>query len=102
MHKKDVLFFICCLTIVKCFSQLQVPREIQAAYDKGTRSMDGRPGKNYWQNTADYILNINFDPASRRLNGIVNIVYTNSSPDTLNEIWFKLYPNLYQIGAPRS
>jgi hypothetical protein len=29
---------------------LYVPRDIQQAYAKGTRSPDGRPGPNYWQN----------------------------------------------------
>jgi len=80
---------------------LPTPRNIQATYDKGTRSTDGKPGKNYWQNTANYDLNIHFDPATRLLTGIADISYTNNSPDTLKEIWFKLYPNLYKKGSPR-
>jgi hypothetical protein len=81
---------------------LPTPRNIQATYDKGTRSTDGKPGKNYWQNTADYIINVKFEPATRLLNGVVDIVYSNNSPDTLKQIWFKLYPNLYKAGSPRA
>ena len=75
---------------------LPVPANIQSAYDKQTRSRKGGPGIQYWQNRADYDLAVSFDPASRLLNGTAVIVYKNSSPDTLRELWFKLYPNLYQ------
>ena len=27
-----------------------MPRDVKAAYKKETRSMNGKPGKNYWQN----------------------------------------------------
>ena len=81
---------------------LPVPVNIQALYDKGTRSMDGKPGKNYWQNHAAYTMDIHFTPGTRLLRGKVSIVYTNNSPDTLNEILFKLYPNLYKKGVSRA
>ncbi|HEY6506156.1 MAG TPA: peptidase, partial [Chitinophagaceae bacterium] len=80
---------------------LPTPRNIQATYDKDTRSTTGRPGKNYWQNTANYDLQISFDPASRLLRGVADIAYINNSPDVLNQVWFKLYPNYYKKGAPR-
>lgn len=80
---------------------LPTPRNIQAAYDKGTRSPDGSPGLRYWQNTADYRIDVQFYPDTRLITGSVDIVYYNNSPDTLRQVWFKLYPNLYQQGAPR-
>src|SRR5439155_8193798 len=90
-------------TAMQCFAQdtLPVPRNLEATYEMGTRSKDGRPGKNYWQNKADYILNVNFDPVTRQLTGTETIQYSNNSPDSLSQIWFKLYPNLYKKGAPR-
>lgn len=81
--------------------QLFIPKNIQAAYQKGTRSIDGKPGQSYWQNTASYKLNVNFAPDARMIEGIVDIEYINNSPDTLKQIWFKLYPNLYKKGSPR-
>jgi hypothetical protein len=80
---------------------LPVPLNIKAAFDKGTRSPDGKPGKNYWQNHAAYDIAVSFTPATRLLKGTEKIVYTNNSPDTLKEIVFKLYPNIYKKGAPR-
>ncbi|WP_223648796.1 M1 family metallopeptidase [Hymenobacter psoromatis] len=81
---------------------LPMPRNLQATYAKGTRSPTGQPGPKYWQNTADYVIKVNFDPATRLLAGTVHIKYQNNSPDSLRQLWFKLYPNLYQKGAPRS
>lgn len=79
-------------------AQLQVEPIFQQAYQKGTRDVNGAPGAKYWQNTANYDLKVNFDPVTRLLKGTVEITYFNNSPDTLKEIWFKLYPNLYQKG----
>lgn len=97
-------FFLAAVTFfsLSCFAQkLSLPVNIQAAYDKQTRSGDGKPGKNYWQNTANYDLKINFDPGTRLLTGTEEIDYTNNSPDTLHNILFKLYPNLYKKGSIR-
>ena len=89
-------------TISFAQTTLPIPVNIQATYTKGTRSSTGAPGKNYWQNRADYTLKINFNPQSRVLDGIVAIDYTNNSPDTLKQVWFKLYPNLFKKGVIRS
>ncbi|WP_347157007.1 M1 family metallopeptidase [Pontibacter chitinilyticus] len=80
---------------------LPIPRTIEQTYQKDTRSKDGTPGKNYWQNSADYTIKVNLDPATRKLAGTVDIDYSNNSPDTLKQVLFKLYPNYYQKGAPR-
>ncbi|MEP6467745.1 MAG: M1 family metallopeptidase [Parafilimonas sp.] len=98
------LSFICCLLLIcsYIFSQsLPVARNYQDAYDKQTRSTDGKPGAHYWQNKADYAINVNFAPAKRIVSGTEEIVYVNNSPDTLNRIWFKLYPNFYKRGVQR-
>ncbi|MEO5562088.1 MAG: peptidase, partial [Chitinophagaceae bacterium] len=100
---RNILFFIASLICLSAYSQttLPTPRNILATYANGTRSVDGRPGKNYWQNTASYDLKINFDPATLLLTGVVDIDYINNSPDTLKQVWFKIYPNLYKNTSPR-
>ena len=85
-----VIFFVFFSSALAAQLQLPVPRNLQATYTRGTRSVDGRPGKNYWQNTADYNLAVRYDPMTRYLSGVVTITYTNNSPDTLQTIWFKL------------
>ncbi len=93
------------LTTVSALAQtptpLPIPRDHQPAYAKGTRTTTGQPGANYWQNSAAYSIAIDFDPETRLIKGTVEIDYQNNSPDTLRSLLFKLYPNLYQKGAPR-
>jgi len=88
----------------KSFSQIKLPvaANLQSTYIKGTRTPNGAPGRNYWQNRADYTIKISFDPQSRLLSGTVAIDYTNNSRDTLSEVNFKLYPNLYKKGSIRN
>ena len=101
---KNTLSAIILFWTTASFAQtsLPIPTNIQATYNKGTRTTTGAPGKNYWQNRADYNLTINFTPKTRVLDGIDEIDYTNNSPDTLKQIWFKLYPNLYKKGNIRA
>src|SRR5436305_14895600 len=81
--------------------KLYMPRDVQKAFLNGTRSADGRPGKNYWQNHGRYQINISAAPPSRTINGTESIVYTNNSPDTLRNLVFKLIVNIHKPGAPR-
>src|SRR5476651_865301 len=103
---KKILFPILFLSTISSFAQtpqaLPIAVNLQQTYTKGTRTLNGAPGKKYWQNKADYRIKISFDPKSRNLAGTVGIDYTNNSPDTLKEIYFKLYPNLYKKGAVRN
>src|SRR4051794_39654018 len=100
--KSVLLIFLSFLYFTSFEQMLPVPRNLQKAYLNQTRSPDGRPGKRYWQNKADYKILVSFDPVSRLLSGNVNILYTNSSPDTLRQVVFKLYPNYYKKGSPRN
>ncbi len=78
-----------------------VPREVLSAYETGTRSRDGRPGPNYWQNGADYRMHIRFNPVSGELIGSETITYRNDSPDTLRNLVLKVMPNLFKQGSAR-
>ena len=98
---KLIAWFILTGSSIQAQTQLPVEPVFQNTYQKATRSVNGKPGKDYWQNKSKYDLKVDFNPASRLLKGKVAVVYTNNSPDTLNEVWFKLYPNLYKKGTPR-
>jgi hypothetical protein len=96
--------FIALLIAKSGFAQTNLlkPLNIEATYKKETRTQQGAPGKNYWQNTADYHIKVSFNPDTRVLNGTVDIDYTNNSPDTLKELVFKLYPNFYKKNSMRN
>ena len=82
-------------------SSLYMPRDVQAAFRKGTRSPDGRPGPNYWQNRARYDIAITALPPDRTIRGSEDITYFNNSPDTLNNPVIRLLLNVHKPGATR-
>jgi Peptidase family M1 domain len=83
-------------------SPLYVPRDVKAAYRKGTRSPDGRPGPAYWQNRGRYDIAITALPPDRTIRGTEQITYMNNSPDTLRNPVIKLFVNIHKPGAPRA
>lgn len=101
---RNLLTALFVLFAASLFAQTSLPiaLDLQKTYIKGTRTRTGEPGKKYWQNHADYLIKVNFDPQSRLLSGTVDIDYFNNSPDTLKTILFKLYPNLYKKGFSRN
>src|SRR5215212_10928283 len=94
-------FSLCMIHVSINSQQLYKPRDVQKAFLKGTRSNDGRPGKNYWQNRARYNITVTATPPSRTIYGTEQITYINNSPDTLRNIIFKLLVNIHKPGAPR-
>ncbi|MBT1705826.1 M1 family metallopeptidase [Chryseosolibacter indicus] len=81
---------------------LPVSANFKNSYRHQVRDTSGLPGHNYWQNRADYIIDVHFSPETRVISGSVLIQYQNNSPDTLTKIVFKLYPNLYKTESVRS
>lgn len=97
-----ILITACCTFVVQAKAQnLYIPRDIKKAYEKGTRSADGKPGKNYWQNTARYNIAITVLPPDRTIKGTEQITYFNNSPDTLKQLNMKLILNIHRAGATR-
>jgi Peptidase family M1 domain len=80
---------------------LYMPRNVQQAFKAATRSEDGRPGKNYWQNTGRYNITVTAQPPDRNVRGTEQITYINNSPDTLNNPVIKLILNIHKPGAVR-
>ncbi len=80
---------------------LYMPRDIKQAYTNGTRSMDGKPGKNYWQNRGIYNITLTAMPPDRNIKGSETITYYNNSTDTLRNPGIKLFLNIHKPGAAR-
>ena len=74
----------------------------------GTRSRDGRPGPNYWQQYARYDIRARLNPSTNRLTGQAQVTYLNRSPDTLDRVAVHLRQNLFrgtsavQASVPRT
>ena len=59
------------------------------------RNAAGAPGYNYYQQQADYKMNISIDDKTQILKGDETITYTNNSPDELSYLWLQLDQNLF-------
>ena len=61
-----------------------------------TRSASGKPGHAYWQNSADYKINISLDEENKHFTGSEVITYTNNSPDELDFLLVQVDQNLFK------
>ena len=64
-----------------------------------TRSASGKPGHAYWQNSADYKIDVNLNESTKEISGSETITYTNNSPDALDFLWMQLDQNLFKIDS---
>ena len=58
------------------------------------RTASGAPGHEYYQQKADYIINVELDEKNNILYGDETITYTNNSPDVLSYLWVQLDQNV--------
>ncbi|MDO5980347.1 M1 family metallopeptidase [Flavivirga spongiicola] len=58
------------------------------------RTASGSPGHEYWQQKADYDIDIILDDHSQKIYGTETITYYNNSPHKLNYIWIQLDQNV--------
>ncbi len=82
-------------------NRLFIPKAILMAYQNQTRSYNGRPGINYWQNKADYKIRAQIFPSKKMVEGEETITYFNNSPDTLQKIVLQMFQDIYKKGSAR-
>ncbi len=63
------------------------------------RTAGGAPAPDYWQNEADYDIDVQISEQQHKLNGTVKIHYTNNSPYKLSFLWIQLEQNLFDPGS---
>ncbi|MCE7062637.1 M1 family metallopeptidase [Dyadobacter sp. CY343] len=59
------------------------------------RTGSGAPGPKYWQNKADYKINVALDEAKGIVAGDIELTYKNNSPESLDFIWLQLDQNAF-------
>ncbi len=59
------------------------------------RAASGAPGHRYWQQRADYKIDVELDDLKQRIIGSETITYFNNSPDTLRYLWLQLDQNVF-------
>ena len=58
------------------------------------RTASGAPGHEYYQQKADYVINVSLDEENHVISGNETITYTNNSPDNLKYLWVQLDQNV--------
>ncbi len=59
------------------------------------RTASGSPGHQYWQQRADYLIEVELDDVNQRIIGRETITYKNNSPDTLDYLWVQIDQNIF-------
>lgn len=57
------------------------------------RTASGAPGHQYWQQQADYVIDVSLDDEKQQIHGFETITYHNNSPDQLTYLWVQLDQN---------
>jgi hypothetical protein len=102
MFKINFAFFLCLLSS-SIFAQVSqssfqsnynphdlfAPIEYPVA-DNITRAVNGSVTTAYWQNKADYNINVRLDEVKKEIAGTVILNYKNNSPHNLSFLWFQM------------
>lgn len=107
MKRFDMKFRDIILTILLPFSTIISAQEINTFEQLGTllptpnstRSASGAPGHAYWQQKADYVMDIYLDDSKQILKGKETITYHNQSPDPLTYLWLQLDQNQKDVDS---
>jgi hypothetical protein len=104
--KSIKLALICCLCSFSLWAQPNASNSFNAnsVFEQmGTslptpntyRTASGAPGKDYWQQKADYDIKVELDDNKQRIEASEKITYTNKSPDALKYLWLQLDQNVF-------
>jgi hypothetical protein len=95
------LLLLFCFSGLTAFAQ-EVIQNNQSKFDdvmyrRGNtyRSASGVPGQEYWQNKADYAIEVELDEKANVLKGKLTMAYHNNSPQDLDYIWMYVEQNRF-------
>jgi hypothetical protein len=89
---------------IEKFSQPDKFRQLEEILPTPTayRTASGAPGQRYWQQRADYTIDVTLDDVNQRIIGSERVIYHNLSPDTLKYLWLQLDNNIMSPGSDRN
>ncbi|GAA4268490.1 M1 family metallopeptidase [Hyunsoonleella aestuarii] len=96
--------FLCVIIFLNVQSQNQrwqakfEPIDNLLAPPNSYRTASGAPGKEYWQQRADYKIKVVLDEKNNTISGKETITYYNNSPDDLSYLWIQLEQNVNKKG----
>ncbi len=96
--------FILLLALVTTSLYAQQPTQWQGKFEQlgqilptpnEYRTGSGSPGPEYWQQKADYVIDVELNDETQNIVGSETITYHNNSPDVLTYLWLQLDQNLF-------
>ncbi|MCD6544494.1 MAG: M1 family metallopeptidase [Flavobacteriaceae bacterium] len=114
MKKITLLTFILTFVTFGAFAQQKEAKEKQQGHyniskfkqlkqefptPNSYRTAAGAPGHEYYQQQADYVMNIILDDENQKIYGEETITYHNNSPDDLEYLWVQLDQNIRAADA---
>ncbi|QMU63325.1 MAG: M1 family peptidase [Flavobacteriaceae bacterium] len=84
--KKIIILLLAIAFIVSCAT----------TRENTSSTVPGSTSTTYWQQKADYTMDIDMDVNKYQYKGIQKLIYTNNSPDELKNVYYHLYFNAFQ------
>lgn len=94
-----IVLFISGLNVHSQTLEVKTSKFAQLAQELPTpnryRSASGNAGPDYWQQRADYVIDVTLDDEKQSIAGKETITYYNQSPDELRYLWLQLDQNSF-------
>ncbi len=74
-------------------------KKIALVFSFVVSSVTAQNNTSYWQQHVDYTMNVDMNVDNFQYEGVQELIYTNNSPDTLNQVFYHLYFNAFQPGS---
>ncbi len=97
---KPFIFLLCSLFFTALYAQSNTDQNkfkqlgTELPTPNNYRTASGAPGHEYWQQQADYVMDIRLDDEKQTIHGEETITYHNNSPDALSYLWLQMDQNL--------
>lgn len=88
------LLFVCSLSFAQQWKGKFEQLDQQLPTPNNYRSGSGAPGPAYWQQRADYVINVELNDDTQLVTGSETITYYNNAPETLSYLWLQLDQNI--------
>ncbi|MBL4660619.1 MAG: M1 family metallopeptidase [Alcanivoracaceae bacterium] len=108
MHYKPLKLFTLCLLLQPFITNAKIQNASPANTPDKFRQLEeilptpndqriasGAPGPEYWQQRADYVIEVTLDDDKQRITGSELITYYNNSPHELSYLWLQLDQNRF-------
>ncbi len=99
LYGSALTLFLFVLTALPGYAQLNnnLEKFDEFTYRHGNsfRSASGIPGPDYWQNGADYVMEVELDDVNDMISGKIEITYHNNSPEPLSFVWLHVEQNRF-------